>query len=93
MPPKVAQMIREQEEQKIFKEFEEMGYEILKHPHNDDLIQIASEEQDTIIEIYCNKETKTFWYEARMFGVNQPQVILKKEHQLLHKLFELCGVV
>ena len=28
MPPKVKQMIKEQEEQKIFKEFEELGYEI-----------------------------------------------------------------
>lgn len=78
-------------EQEILKKFEELGYEILRNPQNENHIQIANEEQDTIIEVYNSIHQNHFWYESRRFGINEPQVITPKEHQLLTELFKCWG--
>lgn len=79
-------------EEEVLKKFEELGYEILISPTNKKHIQIAYEENDSIIEVYYNEQNKTYWYECRCFGVNRPQVILPNEHQLLTKLFKAWGL-
>lgn len=76
MPPKVKQMIKEQEEQKVLKEFEELGYEYEKIF----CIQIINEKKGT--EIYLTEECKGYIVKGHLN---------MQEHQLLHKLFELWG--
>ena len=76
MPPKVAQMIRKQEEQKIFKEFEKLDWVI------DDEYDCVIFRQYFSYEILINKEDMTY---RSNISLNM------KEHQLLHKLFELWG--
>ena len=85
MPPKVAQMIREQEEKKILKEFEEdLEYRINT---NDEKWLILSQYGK---HIDINKKNKT--YECYLLDVGTPYVPIEiKEHYLLHKLFELWG--
>lgn len=86
MPPKVAQMIREQEEQKIFKEFEELGYEIER---NTDISEIYLTNKKADCKIVIDK-FKRFYY-IREFYSTEYQTLLLQEHSLLHKLFELWG--
>ena len=75
-------MIKEQEEQKIYKEFEKLGYRIIYN--NDDLLEFEHVKFLNNIEI--NKEHK--WYGNSSENIIQLDM---KEHQLLHKLFELWG--
>lgn len=86
MPPEVKQMIIELEEQKIFKEFEELGYEIERNPHISE-IYLTNKKADC--KIVINK-FKKFYY-VREFYTPEYQTLLLNEHQLLHKLFELWG--
>lgn len=83
MPPKVAQMIREQEEQKIFKEFEELGYNITT---NDKYLVIFDSNKQFIID----KTYKEYFVSNWSNEHNRYRINLQ-EHQLLHKLFELWG--
>ena len=80
MPPKLAKQIIEQEEQKIFKEFEEMGYEI-EQGIIMGLNQVRIENDWLEIVIYKTEKTYRVWRGA----------VSMKVHQLLHKLFELWG--
>ena len=80
MPPKVAQMIKEQEEQKIFKELEELGYEI------DQCIIMGLSQvciENDWLEIVIYKTDKTY----RVWRGSVPMKI----HQLLHRLFKIWG--
>ena len=76
MPPEVAKWIIEQEEKKIFQALEKLDW-------------VREEEYDCVIfrqyfsyEILINKEDMTY---KSNISLNM------KEHQLLHKLFELWG--
>ena len=81
MPTKI-----EQEEQKIFKEFEELGYGIER---NTDISEIYLTNKRADCKIVINKFKETYY--VREFYTNEYQMLLQKEHQLLHKLFELWG--
>lgn len=85
MPPKVKQMIKEQEEQKIYTEFEILGYEIQELTS---YISMFNE----IDGVYIYIDTRNKLYEKYDdFGENCSSLITLKEHQLLHQLFELWG--
>lgn len=76
----------EQEEQKIFEEFKELGYEI--KINNDNVLKFIIKDEDIVLKIDKNfKEYKKFYYD----GIKVPENITLQEHQLLHKLFELLG--
>lgn len=83
MPPKVKQIIIEQEEQKIFKEFEELGYK--KRSSKFHYLYLRRFDEDGLIdeEIIINLRDKK--YDKRY------NFLTLQEHQLLHKLFELYG--
>lgn len=81
MPPKVKQMIKEQQEQAIFKELEEFGWEYNEKPNNKMLFERYSQEYDSYDFILIHKETKTYTSNS----------IDMKTHQLLHRLFEIWG--
>ena len=84
MPPKVKQMIKEQEEQKIFKEFEELGYTI---ENIGSILYLRNKEQDVDIKIWIfGKE-----YSCSIYNRSLVSMITLQEHQLLHKLFEIWG--
>ena len=91
MPPKVAQWIIEQEEQKILKELQE-DWAIIE---NNETYLILINEFDTRLEI----EKKVKRYECYYYGDSYVDIkrysglIDHCTHQLLHKLFELWGVV
>ena len=82
--------IKEQEEQKIFKEFEELGYHI--HYFYDDkgiitakrITKYISSKKDNgyQLEIYCSFKDKTY---------SSNFILDMQLHQLLHKLFEIWG--
>lgn len=72
-------------EQEVFKEFEELGYVIIKY--NWYTIRLICKELDTTIEI----DTEDRWYESKYTDYDRPQCLTMKEHQLLHKLFKLWG--
>lgn len=81
MPPKVAQWIIEQEEQKIFKEFEENGWSWSYKTKY--LIYFSRNNiKYRLFEHIMIKEEKTYFTDWD---------IDMKTHQLLHKLFELWG--
>ena len=82
MPPKVAQWIIEQEEQKILKEFEELGYECIINDKY--FLELRAKRICNLIHI--SKKYK--WYGTDSEDILQ---IGMQEHQLLHKLFELWG--
>ena len=86
MPPKVAQMIREQEEQKILKEFKKIGYESQSSPKNEKEFSMLS--LNALIVI--NKKTKEY-IKVNCYSLSEFVPISLKEHQLLHKLFEIWG--
>lgn len=85
MPPKVKQMIREQEEQKIFKEFEELGYEIDEIKGYNICLYKYYEKYDEDYAIIIDLKNKCYYCEC------MDVVIDMKIHQLLHKLFKLWG--
>lgn len=89
MPPKVAQMIKEQEKQKIFKEFEELGYKIQKSVMGfNNIIYISNIENMSTIVI----DTKNKLYSKHYtISFDSSMPITLQEHQLLHKLFEIWG--
>lgn len=87
MPPKVAQLIKEQEEQKIFKEFEELGYEIVER--NTDISEIYLTNKIVDCKIVINKFKKNYY--VREFYTPEYQTVLLNEHQLLHRLFTIWG--
>ncbi len=72
------------EEQKIFKEFEELGYEIERIGM---AIYLRNKELDVEITIWLRNKIYTCTLYKRVMA----QLINLKEHQLLHKLFELWG--
>ena len=80
MPPKVAQWIIEQEEQKILKQFEEKGYKGSEKIAYGRALFIERN-YDLEICVYISKKE----YKTRL------GVITVELHQLLHKLFELWG--
>lgn len=85
MPPKVAQMIREQEEQKIFKEFEELGYKIF---YNGAYVVLVNDFKKINIFTVGNA------YSYTCCSTTPPTTnayLTMKEHQLLHRLFEIWG--
>lgn len=90
MPPKVKQMIKEQEEQKIFKEFEELGYENKIHPTYSHMVYLVSDDEDPdlVLTIYINKESRAYW---KTYTGAEFECFTLREHLLLHKLFELWG--
>lgn len=77
MPPKVAQMIKVQEEQKIFKEFERLGWKV-----------IYRYKQDIDLVDSLNKRISIYFIEQSYFST---ATLTMKEHQLLHRLFEIWG--
>lgn len=79
MPPKVKQMLKEQEEQKIFKQFEELGYKVSeKLAYGRSLI--IEKGYSIVVQIYISqKKYHTVGY------------IPVELHLLLHKLFEIWG--
>lgn len=86
MPPEVKQMIKEQEEQKIFEEFEELGYRI--YGKNDYYIFLVNNQTNRTINIHL----KSKMYEKFYKGIATiTSAFTMKEHQLLHKLFTLWG--
>ena len=80
MPPKVAQWIKEQEEQEIFKKFEELGYEVRQGKILGQS-QVIIEDDWLEIVIYKYEGTYRVWRGS----------VPIKIHQLLHKLFEIWG--
>lgn len=80
MPPKVAQWIIEQEEQKIFKEFEELGYRVCYNKNDFNILALYNDKQGSTINVF----------EDKTYNCSYTDITLK-EHQLLHKLFELWG--
>ena len=82
MPTKVN---IEQEEQKILKEFEEKGWTISFH--SKDHIRLIRNKK--ILDIYHNLECYQCWDCATGYSLS----ISIETHQLLHKLFELWGVI
>lgn len=83
MPPKVAQWIKEQEEQKIFKEFEELGYHIIT---NDKYLVIFDSNKQFIID-----KTQQEYFVSNWSNDHDRYRITLQEHQQLHRLFELWG--
>lgn len=79
-------LTKSQPEQAIFKEFEEMGYEIER---NTDISEIYLTNKKADCKIVINK-FKNFYY-VREFYTPEYQTLLLKEHQLLHRLFEIWG--
>ena len=76
---------KEQQEQAIFKEFEDMGY--LEQLKDDYEILLINEEKYSIIRIttFRRKEYSKFNNHSLSLPIDM------KEHQLLHRLFELWG--
>ena len=66
-------------EQAIFKEFEELGYEI--NSSKEEMIVLYSQKRNNN-HIFINKLTKSY---------SSHEDITLQEHQLLHRLFELWG--
>lgn len=85
MPPKVKQMIREQKEQKIFKEFEELGYRIFAIENYNICLYKYYEKYNEEYAITIDLKNKCYYCD------DMDIVIDMKIHQLLHKLFELWG--
>lgn len=77
MPPKVN---IEQEEQKIFKEFEKLGYSVCYNKNDVNILALYNNKQGSTINVFADKT-----YSCRYTDITV------KEHQLLHKLFELWG--
>lgn len=96
MPPKVAQMIKEREkekeEQKIFKEFEELGY---KWKEDEIFITLINQKNGKCIKINKNlKDYKCydlFMTPTLLHTNNIALWVTLQEHQLLHRLFEIWG--
>lgn len=76
---------KEQEEQKIFKEFEELGYKVEKH---NDSIDFRNTEKEEVIFINLLKK---MYAKTDTTNLCIPLMFTLKEHQPLHKLFELWG--
>lgn len=85
MPPKFKQMIKEQEEQKIFKELENKGYEIHKIEGYNICLYKYYEKYDEEYAIIIDLKNKCYYCES------MDVVIDMKIHQLLHQLFEIWG--
>lgn len=87
MPPKLVQQNKEQEEQKIFKEFEELGYRFRESSINKNVIAIECFEENSNVfcknRIWITKSKKSYWV-----GLGN---ISMQVHQLLHKLFKIWG--
>lgn len=86
MPLKVAQMIKEQEEQKILKEFKKIGYEAQSSSKNEKEFSMLS--LNALIVI--NKKTKEY-IKVNCYNLTEFVPISLKEHQLLHRLFAIWG--
>ena len=86
--PKIVEKLKEQEEQKIFKNFFKLGYSVHYSEDNKDLIEFINVEEMSIIKI--NKKSKRYMkLDNVIYSSFVP--ISAKEHILLHKLFELWG--
>ena len=85
MPPKVN---IEQEEQKIFKELFKIGFSTHYSEDNETLLEFINMEEMSIIKI--DKKGKRYIKVDYVTYTNFVP-ISNKEHQLLHKLFELYG--
>lgn len=80
---------QEQEEQKIFKEFEEANWYIMENrPHIITFIS-SGNDFDHRIEIMKNRKEYRAFLKSGYREI--PYFITPKIHQLLHKLFELWG--
>lgn len=77
----MPQEITKQQEQEIFKEFEDLGYEIKK----EDTITVITNYITTTITINL---TRKYYVCTGNDGLSF-QCISLQEHQLLHKLFEI----
>ncbi len=88
MPPKVSQRIREQEEQKIFKELEELGWKVIFN--NNCYLKLINKWHCTIL---IDKTLEAYeCYCTTMQGeIKFSSFIKVKTHRLLYKLFELWG--
>ena len=84
MPPKVKQMILEQEEQKIYEQIKELGYRIKEG---------LLESDRYILGIYKGigegSLTLIIWKD-RTYSCTDNSITLKL-HQLLHRLFKVWG--
>lgn len=85
MSPKTKQMIKDQQEQAIIKEFEELGYEIKFK--SDNVLKFIIKDEDTVLTIYKTSKDyrKVYYGETKII----PEVITLQEHQLLHRLFKI----
>lgn len=89
MPPKVAQMIKEQEEQKILKEYQD-DWAIIE---NNEYYLILVNDCDEYLEIE-KKEKRYECYYCRQFTADKNRysaLIDYKTHNLIHKLATLWG--
>lgn len=78
----------EQEEQKIFKEFFKIGFVIHYSEDYKYLLDLINLEEMSIIKIDKKNE---IYIKVDSVTDNEFVPISKKEHQLLHKLFESWG--
>jgi hypothetical protein len=79
-------LTKQQQEQEILKEFEELGYEIER---NIDISEIYLTNKKADCKIVINKFKKIYY--VREFYTPEYQMLLLNEHQLLHRLFEIWG--
>lgn len=79
-------LTKQQQEQKILKKFEELGYEIER---NTDISEIYLINKKADCKIVINKFNKCYY--VREFYTPEYQTLLLNEHQLLHRLFEIWG--
>lgn len=84
MPPKVKQMIKEQQEQEIFKQIKELGYGIKEGLFDSDRYILCIYEG-----IGKDSLTLIIWKD-KTYSCSDNAIPLKL-HQLLHKLFEIWG--
>lgn len=86
MPPKMKQMIKQQQEQAIFKEFEELGYEMW-HYKKENVFEFNKYDTSNgnfffLGKIEFDLDDKEYWSDIKF---------TMKEHQLLHFLLEIWG--
>lgn len=83
---KLAQHIKEQKEQKIFKKFFKIGFSTHYSEDNEFLLDLINSKEMSIIKI--DKKGKRY-IKVDYITFNEFIPITLKEHQLLHELFEL----
>lgn len=86
MPPEVKQMIKEQEEEKILKEFEELGYSHIEYSFDKNVLMMLNPKCEEYITIDLVEKYYSCYFENGGCSKLSLEV-----HQLLHKLFEIWG--